>query len=242
MNFKFITKNISSPLRSPKILSASFARSSSNEIVCRALVQPPCLNMDPLSQPAAYQTPETDIEERGELEDSIKVSTSGSKSTENPTSAPTLVLLKSKLAKLNAKIESLAGLEARGITRVLPEEKHDIKPMGCLQMFSLWFSMNLVVENIVVAFLGPLVFSLGWKDCVFIVIFANALSSCGAAYMGTFGAQSGNRTMVCHSQSPEYAASIPFKRQSLFKQVAYSASITYDRSLADTLWVIGHLN
>ena len=139
------------------------------------------------------------------------MSTSGSEITGNPSSAPALVL-KGRFARWNAKVESLAGLEARGITRVLPEEKHDIKSMGYLQMFSLWFGMNLVVENIVVAFLGPLVFSLGWKDCALIVIFANALSSCGAAYMGTFGAQSGIRTMVCHSQSPDYAASIPLRR------------------------------
>ena len=68
--------------------------------------------------------------------------------------------------------------------------------MGYLQMFTLWFSINVVVNNLAVGFLGPLVFNLGWVDCVCLVIFANALSACGAAYTGTFGPQSGNRTMV----------------------------------------------
>lgn len=60
----------------------------------------------------------------------------------------------------------------------------------------LWFSINLVANNIIAGLLGPLVFQLGWVDSVCIVIFAIALSSCGAAYTSTFGPESGNRTMV----------------------------------------------
>lgn len=80
---------------------------------------------------------------------------------------------------------------------MLPEEKHKVDAMGYIQMFTLWFSINVVVNNLAVGFLGPLVFNLGWVDCVCLVLFANALSACGAAYTGTFGPQSGNRTMVC---------------------------------------------
>lgn len=63
-------------------------------------------------------------------------------------------------------------------------------------MLVLWFGINLGVINIITGFLGPLVFQLGWVDCVCIVIFANALSACAPAYMSTFGPESGNRTMV----------------------------------------------
>lgn len=153
--------------------------------------------MNPLRHPGAHQIPDNDIEKGGELTDSINTRLSGSDATQEPDTASTPVLLKGRLARWNVKVESLAGLEARGITRVLPDERHDINSMGYIQMFSLWFSMNLSVETTVVAFLGPLVFRLGWTDCVCIVIFAMALASCGAAYLGTFGAQSGNRTMVC---------------------------------------------
>ena len=93
-------------------------------------------------------------------------------------------------------MEGLAGLEARGIKRVLPAEKHDGSQQGYLQMFALWSSINLVVINIVGGLLGPIVFELGWTDSVCIVIFANAASCCGAAYIATFAPESGNRTMV----------------------------------------------
>lgn len=167
--------------------------------------------MNPLRHPAAHQIPENDVEKRGELiESSVDITATGSDSADNTMDnsnitshpgtfdiAPTPVLLRGRLAKWNAKVESLAGLEARGITRVLPEEKHNVDAMGYIQMFTLWFSINVVVNNLAVGFLGPLVFNLGWVDCVCLVLFANALSACGAAYTGTFGPQSGNRTMVC---------------------------------------------
>ena len=108
----------------------------------------------------------------------------------------TPVIFKGKLVEWNKKVERLAGLEARGITRVLPEEKHGGGPRGQMQMFLLWFSINLVANNIITGLFGPLVFGLGWTDSICIVIFACALGSCGPAYTATFGPESGNRTMV----------------------------------------------
>lgn len=161
--------------------------------------------MNTLSHPGGHHIPENDAEKRGEL--IHNVTTFGSDTPGNTKNflncsdhhdiPPTTVLLKGRLARWNTKVESLAGLEARGITRVLPEEKHGGGFMGYLQMFALWFGINLVAPNMIVGFLGPLVFNLGWVDCVCIVIFANALSSCGASYTATFSPQSGNRTMVC---------------------------------------------
>lgn len=163
--------------------------------------------MDPLDHPGAHQMPENDVEKWGGTEINIS-SNSGSSTfhdaTLSPSSdnsnqhdvPPTPLLLKGKLAYWNAKVEGLAGLEARGITRVLTEEKHSGGISAYLQMFALWFSMNLAATSITTGLLGPLVFQLGWVDCVCIVIFANALSSCGPSYIATFGPQSGNRTMV----------------------------------------------
>ena len=165
--------------------------------------------MNSHAYPGAYQIPANDVEKQGDLQySSINVTTFGSgtfgdTAEHSPNSPdrhdihPTPVLLRGRPARWNAKVEGLAGLEARGITRVLPEEKHAGGVMGYLQMFALWFGINLVVTNLIVGFLGPLVFNLGWVDCVCIVIFANALSSCGPSYTATFGPQSGNRTMVC---------------------------------------------
>ena len=167
--------------------------------------------MDPLDHPVAYQMPEKDVEKWGvskSTEINVTSNTgshalgnatndSSSSNHENRHSIPSdPLVLEGRLAYWNAKVEGFAGLEARGITRVLPEERHTGGKQAYLQMFALWFSINLVAANIVTGLLGPLVFQLGWVDSVCIVIFANALSACGAAYTSTFGPESGNRTMV----------------------------------------------
>ena len=183
---------------------------------------------DPPNHSAPHQIPEHDVEKRGELNDKdadIHVSSFiGSSSDENTTRAsdasslgphdipPTPVLLRGRLKRWNDKIEGLAGLEARGITRVLPEEKHDISAIGYVQMCVLWFSINICVNNLAVGFLGPLVFSLGWVDSVLLTVFGCALGAVGTAYTSTFGAESGNRTLVCfalNSAPPSTEAMVP---------------------------------
>ena len=168
-------------------------------------------NTNPLHQPAAHQIPETDVEKRGELNDKdadINVSSFNSNNSDENTTRtsqsslshdipPTPVVFKGRLKQWNDKIEGLAGLEARGITRVLPEEKHDVSFIGYAQMCILWFSVNVTVNNLAVGFLGPLVFNLGWVDSVLLTVFGCALGSVGTAYSSTWGAESGNRTLVC---------------------------------------------
>ncbi|KXX76635.1 Vitamin B6 transporter TPN1 [Madurella mycetomatis] len=61
------------------------------------------------------------------------------------------------LAKLNTRLERLHGFEARGITRVLPSERHPASTMAYTQVFILWFGANISVNNLAVALLGPLV-------------------------------------------------------------------------------------
>ena len=100
------------------------------------------------------------------------------------------------LRKWNDKVESLAGLEARGITRVMPDERHSATVMGYLQMAFLWFSANITANNLALGFLGPLLFDLGFTDAVLISVFGALVGSLMTAYMSIWGAQSGNRTMV----------------------------------------------
>ncbi|KAL9114630.1 MAG: hypothetical protein Q9227_001308 [Pyrenula ochraceoflavens] len=152
--------------------------------------------------------PKYDIEKTGTIE-SLNINTkreihpiatevtqvSASSSTTADT-APTPDLLKGRLGRWNAAVEGLSGLEARGIKRVLPEEKHAGGIHRYMQIFALWGGMNLAALNITTGLLGPLVFELGWVDSVCIVIFANGLSACGAAYMATFGPESGNRSLI----------------------------------------------
>ena len=166
--------------------------------------------MNPFKYLVVNQMPHHDLEKEAESKKSTNVNVTANAdgetspvATNSPSidgnlhnSAPTLVFFKGKLSEWNEKVEGLAGLEARGITRVLPEEKHGGGPRGHMQMFLLWFSINLVANNIITGFFGPLVFGLGWTDSICIVIFASALGSCGPAYTATFGPESGNRTMV----------------------------------------------
>lgn len=102
----------------------------------------------------------------------------------------------SKLRQINDKIEGLAGLEARGIRRVLPSERHDITPLRYAQMAIMWFSANITANNLAVGTLGPITFHLGFTDGAMMVVFGCFVGSLFTAYTSTWGPKSGNRTMV----------------------------------------------
>ncbi|KAH6716245.1 permease for cytosine/purines, uracil, thiamine, allantoin-domain-containing protein [Leptodontidium sp. MPI-SDFR-AT-0119] len=113
-----------------------------------------------------------------------------------PSTQQPQISLPPAIVKFNEKIESLAGLESRGITRVLPSERHGESLLGDLQMAFLWFSANLTANNLAVGFLGPLVFELGFVDSALCAVFGAFVGCILTAYMSIWGAQSGNRTMV----------------------------------------------
>ena len=98
--------------------------------------------------------------------------------------------------RLNEKILSIHYLEKRGFERVPTSERHEITPSKYLQMTLLWFSSNITANNIAVGMLGPLAYDLGFTDSALCAAFGAVLGSAGAAYMSTFGPESGNRTMV----------------------------------------------
>ena len=100
------------------------------------------------------------------------------------------------LVRWHAKIESLAAFEARGIARVPPDERHKASTFGLVQMALLWFSANLTANNLTLAMLGPLVYQLSFLDSALCAICGCVIGSAGAAYMGTWGPGSGNRTLV----------------------------------------------
>ncbi|KAL9003021.1 MAG: hypothetical protein Q9188_004085 [Gyalolechia gomerana] len=104
--------------------------------------------------------------------------------------------LPEKLSRWNRTIQSLSGLEARGISRVQPTEREVPTLAALVQMALMWYSANITLNNLAVGFLGPLLFELGFLDSALIVVFACFLGSIGPAYMAIWGPQSGNRTMV----------------------------------------------
>lgn len=111
---------------------------------------------------------------------------------------PLPIPIPSTLRRINGKIESLAGLEARGITRVEPDERHESSITKYVQMSLLWFSANLTANNLAVGFLGPLLFQLGFTDAALMGVWGAFVGSLITAYMSTWGAASGNRTLVCN--------------------------------------------
>ena len=100
------------------------------------------------------------------------------------------------IAQWKSQIESLKGLEARGISRVLPHEREAPSARGYMQILLLWYGANITANNLAVGFLGPLLFNLGFLDSALIVVFACWLGAVGPSYVATFGPRSGQRTMV----------------------------------------------
>jgi hypothetical protein len=97
---------------------------------------------------------------------------------------------------INDRIEGLSGFEARGITRVLPQERKPASALADLQVFILWFGANISANNMTTGLFGPLVFNLGFEDSVLCAIFGCFLGCASTAYMAMWGPCSGNRTMV----------------------------------------------
>jgi hypothetical protein len=127
------------------------------------------------------------ITEKGPIEEEIV------SSPESSTTSSKVPFLK----RWNARIEGLSGFEARGLARVHEDERYPSCNMRSLQMLLLWFSANLTINNLAVALTGPLLFGLGFIDCALCAIFGVTLGALSTAYMSTWGAASGNRTMVC---------------------------------------------
>lgn len=117
------------------------------------------------------------------------------------TSSIVIPPLQSKFARWNSKIESFAGLEARGITRVEPWERQDASTLAYIQMTLIWFSSNITANNLAVGLLGPIVYELSFTDSACCAVFGVLMGSMGTAYMSIWGAQSGNRTMVFYPLS-----------------------------------------
>ncbi|KAG8624069.1 hypothetical protein KVT40_009045 [Elsinoe batatas] len=88
------------------------------------------------------------------------------------------------------------NLEARGIQRVEPSERHSIKNLGYTQIALFWLSVNLAANNVTLGMLGPAAFSLSFLDSSLCAVFGMLVGCFPVAYFATFGPRSGNRSMV----------------------------------------------
>jgi hypothetical protein len=88
------------------------------------------------------------------------------------------------------------NLEIRGIQRVEEHEKVQIGLFAYVQVFVLWVSVNLAANNITLGMLGPAVYGLGFRDASLCAVLGAFAGSIPVAWIATWGALSGNRTMV----------------------------------------------
>jgi len=88
------------------------------------------------------------------------------------------------------------NFEERGIRRVEPTERHDLRTLGFTQIFILWFSINLAANNITLGMLGPVVFSLSFLDASLCAVLGMLVGCLPVAYQAAMGPRSGNRTMI----------------------------------------------
>ncbi|KAK4159542.1 vitamin B6 transporter TPN1 [Cladorrhinum sp. PSN259] len=102
----------------------------------------------------------------------------------------------SRLRALDARIKNLSGFEARGITRVPPEERITPSTWDTISITLLWFSANVSVNSLAVSLVGPLLLGLGFLDSALCAFFGVSLGCVTTAYMATWGPQSGCRTVV----------------------------------------------
>lgn len=88
------------------------------------------------------------------------------------------------------------NMEARGIQRVMPAERHSLRNLGYTQIGVLWFSINLAANNITLGMLGPAVYYLSFLDCALCAVFGMLVGCVPVAYIAMFGPRSGHRSMV----------------------------------------------
>jgi hypothetical protein len=94
------------------------------------------------------------------------------------------------------------NLEVRGIQRVEPDERHDLRTLGYSQIVLLWVSFNLAANNITLGMLGPAIFHLDFLDACLCAVFGMLVGCLAVAYIATFGPLSGNRTMILARSVP----------------------------------------
>jgi NCS1 nucleoside transporter family len=117
--------------------------------------------------------------------------------TSNPQPESQTTLPKWKLHLRSFEKQLIAyNFEERGIRRVEPSERHDLRTLGSTQVFILWWSINLAANNITLGMLGPAVFSLSFLDSSLCAVFGMLVGCLPVAYTATFGPRSGNRTMI----------------------------------------------
>lgn len=96
-------------------------------------------------------------------------------------------------SEVTERPEENTKIEARGIERVSPEERHHVR---IFDNFTLWLSANLVISTVALGSLAINVFKLGVLDGLAAIAIFNALGVLPVAFFSTLGPKLGLRQMT----------------------------------------------
>ena len=88
------------------------------------------------------------------------------------------------------------NVELRGVRRVEDDEKQAITWFAYLQVFVLWTSVNLAINNVTLGMLGPAVFELSFQDSAICACLGALVGALPVAWIATYGPACGLRTMA----------------------------------------------
>ncbi len=89
--------------------------------------------------------------------------------------------------------EQERGIETRGIERVPPTRRHDVR---IWENFTMWLSANLVLSTVTVGALAIPVFQMGFWDSAAAIVLFNVLGVLPVAFFSTLGPKLGLRQMT----------------------------------------------
>ncbi|KAF2091733.1 cytosine-purine permease [Saccharata proteae CBS 121410] len=122
-----------------------------------------------------------------------------------------------KLGRISKKLDSI-GVEARGIERVLPEER---SPQGWLSLTLIWASAGLTLGTFATGVLGPVGFNLTLGQGLGITWGAGALGSFCSAYVAIYGKRNGLRSLVNSRYAFGYYGAMVMSALNVFTEVVF---------------------
>jgi len=90
-------------------------------------------------------------------------------------------------------LEKSYGVEARGIERVPPTERHHV---AIRDNFTLWMSANCTVSTFALGTLGASIWRMGFKEAALTILFFNLVTTIVPSYFATFGKALGVRALA----------------------------------------------
>ncbi|KAF9064312.1 purine-cytosine permease [Rhodocollybia butyracea] len=132
------------------------------------------------------------------------------------------------------------GIETHGITPTTTEERIDTRMW---QMFTVWFSAILNLTGMSTGALGPIFFSLNFRESIIVLVIADVICCLVPSYFVVFGPKLGTRSMVQSRYSFGYYGAMLPAALNVFSQIGWLVinSIVGGQVLA-AVSTDGHLN